>query len=48
MMKDAGIPAAAVMEIIGHDSEQMSDHYTHVGKEAMQRAAAALPDLVGG
>jgi integrase len=48
MMKNAGIPAAAVMEIIGHDSEQMSEHYTHVGKEAMQKAAAALPDLVAG
>ena len=32
MMKDAGIPAAAVMEMIGHDSAQMSQHYTHVGR----------------
>jgi integrase len=47
MMKDAGIPAAAVMEIIGHDSEQMSQHYTHTGREALERAAASLPDLVG-
>ena len=47
MMKDAGIPEAAVMEIIGHDSEQMSQHYTHTGREALERAAASLPDLVG-
>lgn len=46
LMKDAGIPAAAVMEMIGHDSEQMSEHYTHVGSEALAKAAAALPDLV--
>lgn len=47
MMKDAGIPAAAVMEMIGHDSEQMSQHYTHVGRDALEKAAAALPDLFG-
>jgi integrase len=45
MMKEAGIPAAVVMELIGHDSEQMSDVYTHVGSEAMQRAANSMPDL---
>jgi integrase len=45
MMKEAGIPAAVVMELIGHDSEQMSSVYTHVGAEAMQRAADSLPDF---
>jgi integrase len=45
MMKEAGIPAAVVMELIGHDSEQMSNFYTHVGAEAMQEAADSLPDL---
>ena len=47
-MKDAGIPAAAVVEIIGHDSEQMSQHYTHTGREALERVAASLADLVCG
>jgi Phage integrase family. len=46
MMKEAGIPAAVVMELIGHDSEQMSNVYTHVGAEAMQEAADSLPDLM--
>ena len=46
MMKEAGIPAAVVMELIGHDSEQMSNIYTHVGAEAMQEAADSLPDLM--
>jgi hypothetical protein len=37
------------MEMVGHDSEQMSAHYTHVGthvgREALEKAAASLPDL---
>jgi integrase len=45
LMKDAGIPEAAVMEIVGHDSEQMSQHYTHVGRDSLEKAAQALPDL---
>jgi integrase len=45
LFKDAGIPEAVVMELVGHDSKQMSLHYTHVGFDALARAAAALPDL---
>jgi integrase len=45
LLKDAGIPEAVVMEMIGHDSEQMSAHYTHVGREALEKAAAALPEV---
>lgn len=33
------------MEIIGHDSEKMSEHYTHVVQDAMRKAAEALLDL---
>lgn len=43
MLQEAGIPLAVVMEIAGHDSEQMSHHYTHVGDEALQKAASSLP-----
>jgi integrase len=43
MMKDPGAPEAAVMELVGHDSEQMSAHYTHVGQDALKKAAAMLP-----
>jgi integrase len=46
MMKEAGIAAAVVMELVGHDSQRMSDVYTHVGSEAMQKAADSLPYLV--
>jgi integrase len=45
LLKDAGIPEAVVMELVGHDSEQMSAHYTHVGQEALEKATAALPAL---
>lgn len=45
MLKDAGIPASVVMELVGHDSVAMSELYTHTGMEALQRAAAALPEL---
>jgi integrase len=45
LMKDAGIPEAVVMELIGHESKAMSAHYTHVGMEALQKAAAALPEI---
>lgn len=45
LLKDAGIPDATVMEMIGHSSLQMSQRYTHVGKEALVKAAAALPSL---
>lgn len=46
LLKEAGVPAAVVMELIGHDSEQMSDHYTHVGRDAMRNAAESLPDIL--
>jgi hypothetical protein len=46
-MKEAGIPAAVVMELVGHDSEAMSRHYTHVGADALRKAAESLPDVSG-
>lgn len=45
LLKDAGIPDAVVMALVGHESSAMSRHYTHVGKEALIKAAAALPEL---
>lgn len=46
LLKDAGVPAAVVMELVGHDSTQMSEHYTHVGKEALADAAKKMPALL--
>jgi integrase len=45
LLKEAGIPEAVVMELVGHDSEQMSAHYTHTGEEALRKAAEALPEI---
>jgi integrase len=45
LLKDAGIPEAVVMELVGHDSEAMSAHYTHVGTEALAKAVSALPEI---
>ena len=28
LLKEAGIPQAVVMELVGHDNEEMSQHYT--------------------
>lgn len=45
LLKEAGIPAATVMELVGHNSTQMSEVYTHIGHESLKRAAEAFPDL---
>ena len=39
LLKDAGVPDAVVMALVGHESAAMSHRYTHVGKEALSRAA---------
>ena len=45
LLKDAGIPDAVVMALVGHESAAMSHRYTHVGKEALSRAAQSLPEI---
>jgi formylmethanofuran dehydrogenase subunit B len=45
LLKDAGVPDAVVMALVGHDTVAMSQHYTHVGKEALAQAANKMPDL---
>jgi hypothetical protein len=45
LLKEAGIPDPAIMALVGHDSVAMSQHYTHVGREALEKAANALPDI---
>jgi integrase len=45
LLKDAGVPDAVVMELVGHESKAMSQHYTHVGREALAKAAAAMPGI---
>jgi integrase len=45
LLKETGAPHAVVQELIGHESEAVSRAYTHVGIEALQKAAAALPTI---
>ena len=45
LLKEAGIPQAAAQESIGHESEQISANYTHIGTEALRKSAAAFPKL---
>ena len=45
LLKDAGIPDSVVMALVGHESAAMSHRYTHVGREALARAAASMPEI---
>ena len=45
LMKNAGISPAIVQDIIGHDSPEMSAHYTHIEEEAKRRAIESMPDI---
>lgn len=47
MMKAAGIPEATVMELVGHDSVEISRHYTHTGYAELRRASESFPDILG-
>ena len=45
LLKNAGVPEAVAMDIIGHDSEVISRHYTHIESKAKRAALRKLPDL---
>lgn len=45
LMKNAGISPAVVQDIIGHDSAEMSTHYTKIERDAKAKALDTLPDL---
>jgi integrase len=45
LMKNAGINASVVMDIIGHESAAVSAHYTHVDEDTKRRAIAKLPKI---
>jgi integrase len=45
LLKNAGVPEAVAMDIIGHDSEAISRHYTHVETDAKRAALRKLPDI---
>jgi integrase len=43
MMKNAGISPAVVQDLVGHESAEMSAHYTHIENDAKRRALETLP-----
>jgi integrase len=45
LLKRAGVSAAVVMDIIGHESEAISQNYTHVDSDTKRAALEKLPDL---
>jgi integrase len=45
ILHEAGVPAAVAQALIGHDSEAMHELYVSVGREALQKAAEALPEI---
>jgi integrase len=45
LMENAGISPAIVQDLIGHDSPEVSAHYTHIEESAKRRAIQSLPDV---
>ena len=46
LLKNAGVSEAVAMDIIGHDSKAISQHYTHIEQNAKRAALSKLPDLI--
>jgi len=45
LLKAADVGESVAMSVIGHDSEMMSKHYTHIDLESKRAAVAKLPDI---
>lgn len=45
LLKNAGVSEAVAMDIIGHDSKEISLNYTHIEDNAKREALNKLPDL---
>lgn len=41
----AGVPLDVVRKLVGHTSTKMTDHYSHLSDEAMQKAVNAIPSV---
>ena len=47
LLKNAGVSDVVARDIIGHESEAVSRHYTHIEMETKRRAVEAMPDILG-
>lgn len=45
VLKNAGVSESVAMDIVGHDSEAMSQHYTHIDDGAKRKALRKMPDI---
>ena len=45
MLKEAGASEAVTRDIIGHESAEISRHYTHVDEKSKRAALNLLPDI---
>jgi integrase len=45
LLKNAGIPQAVVMDLVGHESKAISQIYTHVDEAEKRRAMEAMPSV---
>jgi len=45
LLKEAGVPAAVVMEIVGHSSVAVSRLYTHIGEDVLAGALDKMPAI---
>jgi integrase len=46
LMKNAGVSAAVVQDMIGHESAAISASYTHIDDLAKRNAVSAMPDVL--
>ena len=46
LLKNAGVSAAVAMDIIGHETEAISRHYTHIESKTKRSALNKLPKLL--
>jgi integrase len=46
LLKNAGVSAAVAMDIIGHESEAINRHYTHIETSTKRAALRKLPKLI--
>jgi len=45
LLHEAGVPSAVAQALIGHDNEAMHELYISIGREALEKATAALPEI---
>jgi site-specific recombinase XerD len=45
VLHEQGVPPSVVQGFVGHDSAAVDAQYTHIGQEALRKAASSLPDV---